>query len=630
MPREHCLEYDIVIIGAGHAGCEAALAAARLGCRTALVTLSADHLAQLPCNPSIGGIGKGQLVREIDALGGEMGRLTDRAALQIKRLNGSKGPAVQALRAQVDKLWYPRLMRRALAGEANLNLLIGEAAKLFVKKGRLAGIGLVDGRKLTARAAILTTGTFLRGSLTLGARTWPGGRIGEKAAVRLAKALGDTGFELSRFQTATPPRVRRDTVDFAALRVEPGSVEPLRFSFVSPPAQPLQIPCHLTYTTVETHDVVRHHLPRSPIRSGAVTEHGPRNCPSIDRKVLNFPDKTAHPVFVEPESLVSDEMYLQGLTTAMPADAQDEIIRTVPGLEKAVITRYGYAVSYDYLPPNQLTLTLETKLIKGLFAAGQINGTTGYEEAAAQGLLAGINAALACRGEDPLVLGRDEAYIGVLIDDLVTKGVAEPYRVYTSRAEFRLKLRSDNADLRLTPVAERLGLASAERQNLFAARRRALDELKQVLRRTRLTPTRELNELLKASGGRSLRQAVKAESLLARPGITLCDLRPYLTLADSLDAETAASAEIDIKYTGYLKREVARVAKYRRLEDRSLPVDLDYSRLRGISFEAGERLNRVGPSSLGQAARVSGVSPADISLLMVHLERLAANDDASS
>ncbi|MFH1737272.1 MAG: FAD-dependent oxidoreductase, partial [Actinomycetota bacterium] len=376
MPPEHCLEYDIVIIGAGHAGCEAALAAARLGCRTALVTLSENHLAHLPCNPSIGGIGKGQLVREIDALGGEMGRLTDRAALQIKRLNGSKGPAVQALRAQVDKLWYPRLMHRALAAEDNLDLLIGEAAKLFVRKGRLAGIGLVDGRKLTARAAILTTGTFLRGSLTLGARTWPGGRTGESAAVRLAKTLGDIGFELSRFQTATPPRVHRGSVDFAALRVEPGSSEPLRFSFVSPPAQPLQIPCHLTYTTAETRDVVRQHLPRSPIKSGAVTEHGPRNCPSIDRKVLNFPDKTAHPVFVEPESLASDEMYLQGLTTAMPADAQEAIIRTVPGLEGAAITRYGYAVSYDYLPPNQLTLTLETKLVKGLFAAGQINGTT--------------------------------------------------------------------------------------------------------------------------------------------------------------------------------------------------------------------------------------------------------------
>ncbi len=620
--------YDVIVVGAGHAGCEAALAAARLQRRVALVTLSAAHIAHLPCNPSIGGIGKGQLVREIDALGGAMGRVADQTALQIKKLNHSKGPAVQALRAQVDKVYYPRAMRAIITGTPRLDLIIGEAAEITVDNGMVRGVRLVEGRHLSAPAVVITAGTFLRGSLTIGTKTWPGGRMDENAAEPLAANLQTLGLKLGRFQTATPPRVRRDSVDFTAARVEPGSAEPLHFSFVSRSSRPLQLPCHLTYTTPSTHNLIRQNILESPIKSGAVSEHGPRNCPSIDRKVLNFPDKQAHPVFIEPESLDSDELYLQGLTTAMPELLQTAIIRTVPGLAKAIVTRPGYAVSYDYIPPHQLGPDLQTKIVSGLFAAGQMNGTTGYEEAAAQGLLAGLNAARWGAGETPVVLGRDQAYIGVLIDDLVTHGVTEPYRVYTSRAEFRLLLRSDNADLRLTPLAIDLGLADAERRGRFARRQVAIAALGQVLAATKLRPSRGLNARLAESGGGPITQAVSLEELLRRPGVNLSDLAKWTSVLDIYEDDVRVTATVDVKYAGYVKREVARVARYQRQEGRPIPADLDYQQLRGISFEARERLTLVRPLSLGQAARVSGVSPADISILMVHLERIDAKHGA--
>ncbi len=603
------------------------MAAARTGSETALVTQSLNHIALMPCNPSIGGLGKGQLVREIDALGGAMGVQIDEASLQIKKLNGSKGPAVQALRAQADKALYAAGMRRVLETTAGLTIIEAEAADLLVKDGRIHGLELADKERLSARTIVVTAGTFLAGRLVIGDQTEPGGRTGEAPAERLSGSLRRIGLELGRFQTATPPRVYRDSVDFAAMKIEPGSAEPLHFSFLSPAVQPLQIPCHLTYTTPQTHEFIRQNIELSPIKSGAVTEHGPRNCPSIDRKVLNFPDKTAHPVFVEPEGLDSEEMYLQGLTTAMPAGIQTGIIRTVPGLEKAVIARPGYAVAYDYVLPDQLTSALETKAVRGLFTAGQVNGTTGYEEAAAQGLLAGLNAARLAGQEDPLVIGRDEAYIGVLIDDLVTKGVAEPYRVYTSRAEFRLTLRSDNADLRLTPLGEKAGLVTAERRDRFRRREAAIGELEEALRRVRVPPSPELDRLLERRGGGPVRQALPAETILKRPGVTLADLLPFCPFISKYEDDVRVTSEVGIKYSGYVKRELGRVSKHRRLEDKRLPADLDYHQLSGLSFEARERLNRIAPSSLGQAARISGVSPADISLLMVHLERINADDD---
>ncbi len=628
MPNSDPNDFDVIVIGAGHAGCEAALAAARLGRRVALVTLSAEHIAHLPCNPSIGGIGKGQLVREIDALGGAMGCVADQTALQIKKLNHSKGPAVQALRAQVDKIYYPRAMRAIIEAAPGLELIIGEAAEVTTRQGVVSGVILNGSRRLTAAAVVLTAGTFLRGSLTIGPKTWPGGRMGEIAAAPLAASLQALGLETGRFQTATPPRVRRDSVDFTAVRAEPGSAEPLHFSFISGPSQPLQLPCHLTHTTPETHDVIRRNIMASPIKSGAVGAHGPRNCPSIDRKVINFPEKESHPVFIEPESLESAELYLQGLTTAMPEPLQEAIIRTVPGLEKAIITRPGYAVSYDYLPPCQLGPDLQAKTVPGLFAAGQVNGTTGYEEAAAQGLLAGLNAARWTAGEPPITIGRDQAYIGVMVDDLVTQGVAEPYRVYTSRAEFRLLLRSDNADQRLTPLAIELGLADATRRQRFASRQAAIKVLEQTLAATKLRPSASLNARLAEHGGGPITQGASLAELLRRPGISLADLSGWTPVLDAFEDDVKVTATVDIKYAGYVKREVARVARHQRQEGKPIPADLDYHQLRGISFEARERLTLVRPLSLGQASRVSGVSPADVSILMVHLERIDAKHGA--
>ncbi len=520
--------FDLVVIGAGHAGSEAALAAAGMGLRTALVTLSIDKIALMPCNPAVGGVGKGQLTREIDALGGVQGRVTDRSFVQIKMLNTSKGPAVRALRAQADKRLYEDWMKRMLAAAPNLVLVQGEAASLDVSRETVRGVVLADGRRLAARAVVLATGTFLRGKVVIGDRTYAAGRVGELPAMHLSRSLEAHGLELARFQSATPPRIDGRTIDPSRMVEQPGDESGLHFSHWEKPAARRQLPCYLTYTNPDTHEVVADHLHLSPLKSGSVSGKGPRYCPSIDRKIINFPDRARHPVFVEPEGARTHEMYLQGLTTSLPVFVQELIVRATPGLEHARLTRPGYAVEYDYLIPQQLGLSLETRAVHGLFSAGQINGTSGYEEAAAQGLIAGINAARYVRDEPPLILRRDQAYIGVLIDDLVTKGVDEPYRMFTSRAEYRLLLRHDNATERLAPLGHELGLLSDGQLAAVEAHYRDVDRARALLEELQVRGTDQVNAALEALGTAPIAQSSPAAQVLRRPQVSMGDLLSLL------------------------------------------------------------------------------------------------------
>ena len=614
--------YDCIVIGAGHAGCEAALACARMGCRTLLLALNLDALALMPCNPAIGGTAKGHLVRELDALGGEMGLAIDETFLQSRMLNTGKGPAVHSLRAQADKLAYRLRMRRAVDAQENLTLRQAEASEILVENGRVTGVKTTTGEAIACRAAILCCGVYLQSRIIIGECSWQGGPQGLLSAGPLADSLRGLGFSLRRFKTGTPARVDGATVDFSRMTPQPGDEPVVPFSFLSPQdgaGMRNRSLCYLTYTNKATHAVIRANLHRSPMYSGAIHGPGARYCPSIEDKVMRFADKERHPVFLEPEGLYTNEWYVQGMSSSMPEDVQRAMYATIPGLEKAELVRLAYAIEYETIDPTRLTNTFRAREIEGLYFAGQINGTSGYEEAAAQGLYAGMNAALWLQGREPLVLTRADAYIGVLVDDLVTKGVDEPYRMMTSRAEYRLLLRQDNADLRLTELGYRAGLAGEERYRRMCAKREAAEKLSARLSATFLPAQGPVNELLAAHGEDPREGSVAEADLLRRPQIHFADLLPLDEELRGVPVEVAEQAEISTKYEGYIGRAASEVRRFRRAEETPMPADIDYMALTGLRVEARQKLAAQRPATLGQAARIPGVSPGDVSVLMIAL-----------
>lgn len=616
-------DYDIIVIGAGHAGVEAALAAARMGRRTLIVTLSLDNIAMMPCNPSVGGPGKSHLVREIDALGGEMGIAADRASIQRRLLNTGKGPAVHALRMQADKFLYQRIMKETVENTENLDVRQLLVTQLLTEETagekRVTGIRCETGERLTAHAVILATGTYLRGRIILGETIYDSGPNGQRPAMALSDSLRELGLTLMRFKTGTPARVDRRTIDFGKTSIQPGDPAAPAFSFLTEEMPREQTPCYLTYTNEETHAVIRANLHRAPMANGVIEGIGPRYCPSVETKIARFPDKERHQLFLEPEGLHTNEIYVQGMSTSLPTDVQQEFLTTIPGLAHARMMRPGYAIEYDCLDPLQLAPTLAVKNITGLYSAGQANGTSGYEEAAAQGLIAGINAAREITGEEPLILRRSDGYIGVLIDDLVTKGTDEPYRMMTSRAEYRLILRQDNADLRLTPIGRAVGLVRDERWERFTAKRDTIEKALSTLRETRLSPRAETEELLADAGIAPLRVPMSLFALLSREG-SYDVLAPLFDLP-ALAADVKEEVEITARYDGYIKKQREQIARMERLESRRIPEDIDYGAIASLRLEAAEKLAAVRPRSIGQASRISGVSPADISVLLVWLER---------
>ena len=616
--------YDVIVIGAGHAGIEAALASARLGCKTLLTTLSLENLAMMPCNPSIGGPAKGHLVREIDALGGQMGIAADETCIQFRTLNTGKGFAVQALRAQADKKIYQAVMKRICENVDGLDLKQLLIENILVNGGKIFGVEAETGETFLSDAVILASGTYLSGRIIIGESIFDGGPNGQRAAIKLSDALKNLGVKLMRFKTGTPARVDARTLDFDKMELQRGDENPQNFSFMTRTPVENRVNCYLTYTNERTHEILRRNLHRAPMANGIIEGVGPRYCPSIESKIIRFPDKERHQLFLEPEGLNTQEYYVQGMSTSMPMDVQIEFLHTIPGLESAKIMRAGYAIEYDCLDPLQLKPTLEFKTIAGFFSAGQSNGTSGYEEAAAQGLIAGINAAAYVKKSEPLILKRSEAYIGVLIDDLVTKGTQEPYRMMTSRAEYRLLLRQDNADLRLTPRAIRLGLASPERQRIFEIKRDEILSASECLNNVKLTPSAEVNQKLLALGVGEIHNAMPLAELLRRLSVTYEKLRAAFDVP-KISAEAAAQIEIGIFYEGYIKKQSELAAKLDRLENKIIPANVDYHALKNLRVEAREKLSEIRPRSIGQASRISGVSPADISVLLVWLETALRN-----